>query len=329
LKSLVLTRDGLQLADTPIPTLMPGYVRIEMRSVGVCTTDINIWRGEISVDLPLVLGHEISGVVHESSVPEICAGSMVTSEVDITCGRCWYCTHNQKQHCSEKSTIGIDTDGGLSEYLCVPAENIHILPDGVDILSGTFVEPLATAIEAYNRSPVTDNEPVLVMGDGKLGILVAQVYDAFGADVYLLGTNQWKLGAARQLGLRNAINVANPDWKRKILDITHGVGPRVIVESTNNIDGLRSAFDVVRSRGIITTLSMHGFSMDFKPTDIVDREITLIGVSRGEFPQAIDMLAKGRIMVKKLVTKEFSLDDGAEAFAFATKPDANKIIINI
>ncbi|MHA2119493.1 MAG: alcohol dehydrogenase catalytic domain-containing protein, partial [Candidatus Thorarchaeota archaeon] len=98
MQSLVLTRDGLQLADTPRPPLMPGTVRIEVRSVGVCATDIAIWKGDYEVNLPLVLGHEIAGVIHESSVPDLRPGTAVTTEVDVPCGKCWYCRHSQPAH---------------------------------------------------------------------------------------------------------------------------------------------------------------------------------------------------------------------------------------
>ena len=107
MQSLVLTQSGLQLADTPMPPAMPGDARIEVRSVGICGTDLAIWKGDIEVNLPLILGHEIAGVIHESSVPELSPGTLVTCETDLFCGRCWYCQNNLHHLCIAKETLGI------------------------------------------------------------------------------------------------------------------------------------------------------------------------------------------------------------------------------
>ena len=328
MQSLVLTADGLQIADTPIPPLMPGDVRIEVRSVGVCGTDLSIWKGDFDAPLPIVLGHEIVGAVHESSVPELTPGTIVTTEIDISCGRCWYCRTGNRHQCADKEVLGITRDGGLSEYICVPADLVHPLPAGVDVISGTFTEPLASAIKTESNSPAENGEAVLIIGSGKIALLLAQVYDASGADVYIIGRNRWQLGLARQLGLLSAMDI-NDNWKKKILDATHGVGPRIVVEATGNTDGIRMAFDVVRNGGIVNLKSMHGLEFSFNPTLIVNKELTVHGVSRGPFPEALEMLQKGRIEVKRLVSKAFRLEDGAKAFEFANQPSVTKVVINL
>ena len=328
MQSLVLTADGLQIADTPIPPLMPGDVRIEVRSVGICGTDLAIWKGDYEAPLPIVLGHEIAGAVHESSVPELAPGTIVTTEIDVSCGRCWYCRSGTRHHCTEKEILGITRDGGLSEYLSVPADLVHPLPAGVDVLSGTFVEPLASAIKTVSDSPADEGEPVLLIGSGKLALLLAQVYDASGADVFIVGRNRWQLGLARQLGLLNTMDI-NTDWKKKILDATHNVGPRVVVEATGNTDGIAMAFDVVRSGGIVNLKSMHGLSYHFDPTTIVNKELTIFGSSRGPYTEAIEILKKGRIEVKRLISKEFRLEEGAKAFEYADQASVTKVVINI
>ncbi len=329
MQSLVLTADGLQIADTPIPPLMPGDVRIEVRSVGICGTDIAIWKGDFEVPLPIVLGHEITGSVHESSVPELGLGTLVTTEIDMSCGRCWYCRNGKRQHCADKEILGITRDGGLSEYISVPADLVHPLPAGVDVLSGTFVEPLASAIKTVTDSPAEVGEPVLIVGSGKIALLLAQVYDASGADVYIVGRNRWQLGLARQLGLLNTIDITGGDWKKKILAATHDVGPRVVVEATGNTDGIRMAFDIVRNGGIVNLKSMHGHDFSFDPTNIVNKELTVLGASRGPYSKALEMLQKGRIEVKRLVSKSFRLEDGTKAFEYADQPAVTKVVINI
>ena len=329
MQSLILTADGHQLADTPMPPLMPGDVRIEVRSVGICGTDLAIWNGDFEVDLPLVLGHEFAGVIHESSDPDIAPGTLVTSDIDITCGRCWYCRSGARQNCANKEILGITRDGGLSEYVCVPADIIHPLPYGVSTADATFVEPLASAIKTYQQAPAEDDETILILGSGKLALLLAQVYDANGANVHIVGRNRWQLGLAKQLGFQHTYDTIENDWKSDILKITHGVGPRIVVEATGNTDGISMALDIVRNGGIIALKSIHGHQYSISPSNIVSRELTLYGASRGPFDQAINMLSKGRIEVKKLITKEFTLEDGAKAFEFASQPTVTKVIVNI
>lgn len=328
MQSLVLTADGLQLADTPMPPLMPGDVRIEVRSVGICGTDLAIWKGDYEAPLPLILGHEIAGAVHESSVPELVPGTTVTTEIDLSCGRCWYCRTGARNHCADKDVLGITRDGGLSEYLSVPADLVHPLPSGVDVVSGTFVEPLASAIKTASDSRAEEGEPVLIIGSGKIALLLAQVYDADGADVFIVGRNRWQLGLARQLGLLSTMDI-NDDWKKKIMAATHGVGPRIVVEATGNTAGIAMAFDVVRNGGIVNLKSMHGLDYQLNPTAIVNKELTIHGASRGPYDKAIEMLQKGRIEVKRLVSESFRLEDGAKAFEHADQPSVTKVVINI
>ena len=329
MQSLVLTADGLQIADTPIPPLMPGDVRIEVRSVGICGTDLAIWKGDFEVPLPIVLGHEIVGAVHESSVPELTPGTTVTTEIDISCGRCWYCRTDTRHYCADKEVLGLTRDGGLSEFISVPADLVHPLPTGVDVVSATFTEPLASAIKTVSDSPAEEGEPVLIIGSGKIALLLAQVYDARGAEIYMVGRNRWQLGLARQLGLSNTMDVNSDDWKKKILAATHGVGPRVVVEATGNTDGIAMALDVVRNGGIVNLKSMHGLDYVFDPTKVVNKELTIFGASRGPYKEALEMLQKGRIEVKRLVSKEFRLEDGAKAFEHAAQPSVTKVVINI
>ena len=325
MQSLVLTADGLQLADTPMPPVMPGDVRIEVRSVGICGTDIAIWKGDYEVELPLVLGHEFAGVIHESSVPDILPGTLVTSDIDISCGRCWYCRNGARHNCPNKQVLGFTRDGGLSEYVSVPADLIHPLPLGIDTTEATFIEPLASAIKTYQQAPPKDDESVLILGSGKLGLLLAQVYDAHGADVHIVGRN----GLARQLGFQHTYDTGSTDWKSAVRKVTHNVGPRLVIEATGNTDGIAMALDIARNGGIVALKSMHGCQFTFDPSIIVNKELTIYGASRGPFDQAIDMLAKGRIEVKKLITKMFKLEEGTKAFEFAAQPTVTKVIINI
>ncbi len=329
MESLILTRDGLQIADTPMPPLMPGDVRIEVRSVGIGETDISIWIGEQEADLPIILGYEFVGVIHESSVSDLQPGILVTSEIDVGCNRCVYCRSGQHQFCESKKTLGKTRDGALAEYISVPADLVHPLPSGINRITGTFVEPLASAIRTREDVPPENGESVAVIGCGERGLLVAQVYEAFGADVYLTGNNRWKLGIARQLGMTNTINWSEQTWKKKILDNTEGIGPRIVIETTGSMEGINHALDLVRGGGTLALTRIPDQNGMIPLSKIIDKGIRLIGNNRGRFQEAIDMLDKRRIEVARLVNKEYNLEEGSKAFEQAAKPSVAKVIINV
>ncbi len=329
MESLVLTRDGLQIADTPKPPLMPGYVQIEVRSVGISERDISIWNGDYEVELPVILGYEFTGVIHESSVQDIQPGTMVTSEIDVGCQRCWYCRSGQQYFCNSKKTLGKSRDGALAEYIAVPADIIHTLPVEVNSIIGTFLHPLASALKIVTDVPPKANEPVLIMGSGEMGVLTAQVYDAFGADVYLAGDNRWKLGVARQLGMTNTLNWSNKDWKQTLLERTEGIGPRIVIDTKSEMESITSAVDLIQSNGILVLSNIPSKDGLVSSSKIVDKGIKVIGNNQGRYRDATDMLAKRRIEVERLVNKEFKLEEGDKAFEHASDPSVTKVIINI
>ncbi|UCE11160.1 MAG: alcohol dehydrogenase catalytic domain-containing protein [Candidatus Thorarchaeota archaeon] len=329
MQSLVLTHDGLQIADTPLPPLMPGHVRIEVRSVGICSLDLAIWKGNVEAEMPIILGHEISGVVHESSLPEFRPATHVAIEADQHCGTCWFCRRGRKNVCLQKKTLGIDLDGGMTEYLTVPVDSVFPLPEGIDDNAGTFIEPLAAAIQTYETTPSQPDEAVVVIGSGKLGLLIAQVYDAYGADVHVVGKNKWQLGLARQLGLRNTHNIKESNWRQSVLNATAGVGSRIVVEATGSPTGFDMATEIVRSEGVVAIKSTHGSKHGVDLNEIVQRGLRIQGTTGGSFSKAIDLLSKGRIEVKRLISGQFGLEQGAEAFRFADRPENTKVIVNV
>lgn len=145
----------------------------------------------------------------------------------------------------------------------------------------------------------------------------------------LLDRNRYQLGLGRQLGLTNTINTGEMDWKKAVLEATSGVGPALVVEVTGTPDGFLMALEIVRNRGTIALKSMHGNGVQVNTTEIVNREIRIVGTSRGPYDEALDMLSKGRIEVKRLVSEQFTLEEGAKAFEHASQPNVTKVLVNI
>jgi threonine dehydrogenase-like Zn-dependent dehydrogenase len=162
-----------------------------------------------------------------------------------------------------------------------------------------------------------------------MALLTAQVYDAHGANVQITAASQRELGLARQLGFTKTINTATKDWERETLRLTHDAGPRVIIEATGTAKGLETSLRVVRSQGVVALVSILGHMLPVDSSKIVDREIQVLGVSRGPFDKAIDMLVKGRIEVGRLISRHFNLEEGARAFEYASQPDVQKVIVTL
>jgi threonine dehydrogenase-like Zn-dependent dehydrogenase len=176
---------------------------------------------------------------------------------------------------------------------------------------------------------IKENEPVLVVGCGEGGLLAAQAFEAHGADVYLAGNNRWNLGVARQLGMTNTLNWGESGWTKKLMDNTAGVGPGIVIETKGEKEGIRKSLEVLRNGGdlVLTQLPVNEDSIAL--AEIIKKGIRIIGNNRTNFPDAIDMLAKKRIEVKRLVNKEFKLEEGNKAFELAAEESTTKVLINI
>ncbi len=329
MQSLVLTPDGLRLADTPMPPLLPGEVRIEVRSVGISATDIAVWDGRLKVEQPVVPGHQVAGVVHESTDPSLTPGTPVATQGDIGCGTCWYCTDGKMHLCRKRRTLGVDRDGGLAEYVSVPAEAVHVLPEGVDSKAATFMTPLACAIAIAENVPAQEDEPVLIVGCKEEGLLTAQVYDAFGAQVYIVDSNKYRLGTAKKIGLTNVIPMERVGWMRRIFDIADGVGCRVVVNTLGSHLGMNASLEAVRNGGTIVLNGFHTYALPMDSAEVIGREIVLWGVRGGPYDEALGMLSKGRIEVRQIVSASFGLDEGVKAFEKASDPTVTKVVIDI
>ncbi len=195
------------------PSPAAGQVLIAVKAAGICGTDIHIYYDEYKTSPPVVMGHEVAGVVVElgEGVESVKVGDRVTSETYFsTCGLCHYCRNGKPNLCAHRRSIGSHVDGAFAEYLVVPAKNVHRLPDNVDFLAGALTEPLACVVHGVlDIHRATPGELAVVAGPGAIGLLTLQTLKAAGAKVMVLGTDvdERRLQLARQLGAEYAINV--------------------------------------------------------------------------------------------------------------------------
>lgn len=306
--------DALTLArDHPEPMPGPGEAVVAVLRAGICRTDVEITRGYLGFrGTP---GHEWVGRVVAAPDSPALVGMRVVGEINYACGRCATCAAGMDRHCPTRRVCGIvGADGAFAERLCLPTAQLHRVPDDVPDRAAVFVEPLAAAFAILEQVPDVGGRRAIVLGDGKLGILAAQVLRVAGADVLLSGRHPRKLDVARQVGVAVGIPMAGAD---------------LVVDATGSPDGLAAAVALVRPRGTVvmkTTVAAE-HRLDLAPA--VVNEVTLVGSRCGRFAPAIAALAAGRIAVEALIDAEYPLADGLAAVERAGTRGVLKVLLAV
>jgi alcohol dehydrogenase len=281
---------------------------------GICNTDLELLRGYYSFQgTP---GHEFVADVVECD-SEALAGRRVVGEINAACGQCEWCQRGLGRHCPQRTVLGIaGLPGAFSEYFTLPEANLHLVPDGVADEEAVFTEPVAAACEILEQASLPAGARVAVLGDGKLGLLIAQVLQLNGLEVKLYGRHPAKLAIAAGLGIETEVVSSLPqaryDW---------------VVEATGSRGGLEQAVRMARPRSTVFMKStVHGaVKLDTAP--IVVNEITLIGSRCGPFPPALKLIASGRLRLREMITGEYPLAEAERAFRAAARRGALKILL--
>jgi threonine dehydrogenase-like Zn-dependent dehydrogenase len=262
-----------------------------------------------------VPGHEFVGEVQSGPSPLL--GKRVVGEINFACGRCTLCAQQLGRHCPERRVMGIlRADGSFAEYLAVPVANLHPVPDSITDEAAVFTEPLAAAFEILEQVHLQPTDEVLVLGDGKLGLLCAQVLQQTGARVQVLGKHPAKLRFLQKLGLRTTLLT---DWQPAPAD--------VVVEATGSTTGLALALTAVRPRGTLVLKSTVATEHTLSLAPLVVNEVTVVGSRCGPFAPALRALAHQHVTVTPLITRIYPLTAGADAVAHAAQPGALKILL--
>ncbi len=314
MRALYWDGQGLRLNRSyPTPKAGDHAALVRVRLAGVCSTDLQIFQGYMGFQG--VPGHEFVGEV--SKGPADLIGKRVVGEINFACSLCEYCVRGLSRHCPNRRVMGIlKADGSFAEYLAIPAANLHIVPDNVADEEAVFTEPLAAAFEILEQVHLQPTDEVVVLGDGKLGILCAQVLHLTGAHVTLVGKHQDKLGILQKLGVHA---VALTNWKPYRADI--------VVEATGSISSLSLAIDTVRPRGTLVLKSTVAENHTLSLAPLVINEVTVVGSRCGNFPPALRALSQKSVAVAPLIDKVYPLTEGLEAVAHAARSGALKILL--
>jgi len=312
--------------DYPIPEPLPDEALVRVRLAGICNTDLEIVRGYAG--FAGVPGHEFVGEVMSCPARPDLVGRRVVGEINCVCFDCAACRANRPTHCERRRVLGIvDHDGAFADYLTLPAVNLHPVPDELPDEIAPFVEPVAAAFEMLEQVHVRPTDRVAVLGDGKLGLLCAQVLALAGGPVTVVGKHREKLALAAQWGLDTYC--LSPDRDEAPLANVPGSPWDIVVEATGSAGGLEMAGALVRPRGTIILKSTVAAHTTIALAPFTVNEYTVVGSRCGPFPPAIRALTRGTVHVRELISARYPLEQGAAAFARAAAPGVLKVQLAI
>jgi alcohol dehydrogenase len=331
-KAFQVASGKLKSISIPAPKLRPGWALVRVRLAGICNTDIEILRGYHGFHgIP---GHEFVGEVAE--VRGISArqraqwvGRRVTGEINVSCFAyghkpvCCFCRRGLKTHCARRTVLGIiNHNGAFAEYLALPLENLHRIPDSIRDELAVFVEPLAAACEILDQVKVRHFREAAVLGDGKLAQLIARVLRTALPRVVMYGKHETKLALARRARIETTrVHGDTRDLPR----VTRTFA--LLVEATGSPSGLALAQQMTEPRGTLVLKSTFHGAQPVETWPIVVKELTVVGSRCGPFAKAITLLRSGKVDPSDLITRTFPLEQAPAAIRFAQGRNVMKVVL--
>lgn len=322
----------MELREIAEPEPGPGQVKIRVHSAGLCGTDLHIYKDEFRSWPPVVLGHEVAGevvavgkgVVAPAYAETAVVGARVTTETYFsTCGNCRYCRNGQTNLCLQRRSIGSAVNGGFTQYVVVPAKNLHRLPPTVSFEAGALTEPLACVVNGVllGAATVVAGDVAVVAGPGAIGLLTLQVLRAAGATVVVLGTDgdEQRLALARDLGAAAVVNVQAQDpWPLVQGMSSEGMGADVVYECAGAGAAAQQLLQLVRRRGRYVQIGLFGRPVAWDLDQLCFKELVATGSNAStpaSWQRAVQLLASGVVQTEPLITHRFPLTAWEAAFA--------------
>ena len=311
-------RSSLEYCEKyPTPAPADGEAVVRVIQAGICATDLQLVQGYMGFQG--VLGHEFVGIVDDAPHHPDLVGKRVVGEINAACRICPVCQAGRLTHCPYRTTLGIDRrNGAFADFLALPVENLYPLPDEITNDQAVFTEPLAAACQILEQVPINIADQVLIIGDGKLGLLCAQVLHRTGCRLTVLGRHPEKLQILADRGIHTSQDPAS---------LSPGLG--IVVEATGTADGFTLARECVRPKGTIVLKSTYHGQTAVDMTSLVIHEITVVGSRCGPFPTAIALLREHAVDVESLIHKRFPIEQATDAFACAATKGVLKVILEM
>lgn len=342
MKALLLSEyKQLNVVDLPDPSPGPNEVLVEVAACGVCGSDVHGYDGSSGRRIPpIVMGHEAAGVVAAlgSDVSRFVKGDRVTFDSTVYCGQCEFCRAGQVNLCDDRQVVGVSCGeyrraGAFAEYVTVPEHIVYKLPESLSFAEAAMLEAVSVALHAVALSSVEQGRSALVVGAGMIGLLILQAARAAGSrPVILADLDPTRLQLGTDLGADKVVNTSETDLVPAVAELTGGRGVDVAFEAVGQSETVAAAIDSVRKGGSVVLVGNIAREVSMPLQNVVTRQIRLQGscASAGEYPEAMALIASGKIQVKPLISSVAPLDEGPRWFErlHAREPNLMKVVLD-
>jgi 2-desacetyl-2-hydroxyethyl bacteriochlorophyllide A dehydrogenase len=316
----------LEVIDVKLPELKHNEVLVKVDCVGICGTDVSVYRGDYAAKENVVLGHEYNGNVADigSAVSKVKINDYVVSQASWGCGKCYWCNNGMPSYCEAPNMLGRTINGSLAEYIIVPENVLEKIDRGVTSIEAQSVVGVATALRAVNRSGLKIGDSVLIIGPGYSGLIMMQLSKLAGAkEVVMVGTRDSRLKIAQDMGVDLTVNNKQDlEWEKNLLGRTNNIGFDICIEATGTVPSILSCMRMVKKGGTVVQFGTSFNKIDGLPQkDFYTREISMIGSKGGYgfYPRAVQLLEQKKLIIDSLITHRFPLSEVSKAFEVMDK----------
>jgi L-iditol 2-dehydrogenase len=341
MKSLLLSEyNHLEVVDRPVPSVGPDDVLVRVEACGICGSDVHGYDGSSGRRIPpIVMGHEAAGSVAAigERVKGLAEGDRVTFDSTVYCGHCEYCARGEVNLCDNREVIGVSCGdyrrhGAFAEYVVVPRQIVYRLPATISFAEAAMLEAVSVALHAVRVSQFSGGETALVIGAGMIGLLTWQAAKVAGCSrVLIADVDATRLNMAKQIGAEDVLHASGADLVAEVLRLTNGKGVDVALEAVGRNETIDVAINCTRKGGTVTLIGNVTADVTIPLQKVVSRQLRLQGscASAGEYPEAIELVASGKVQVKPLITAVVALEEGPRWFErlHAREPNLMKVVL--
>ena len=342
MKALLLDKyKHLEVVDVPVPSAGPGEMLVRVAACGICGSDVHGYDGSSGRRIPpVVMGHEAAGVVASlgEGVSRFAVGDRVTFDSTVFCGACAFCLQGEVNLCEQRQVMGVSCGeyrraGAFAEYIAVPERIAYLLPDALEFAEAAMLEAVSVALHAVRVAEIRGGETALVIGAGMIGLLVLQAARAAGcSQVLIADIDATRLELARQVGADRVIDASGAALVTEVLRLTGGRGVDLVLEAVGRDETVSASIDCVRKGGTVVLVGNITPTVTLPLQKVVSRQIRLQGscASAGEYPEAMRLIAEGKIKVEPLITAIAPLNEGPRWFErlHGREPNLMKVVLD-
>ena len=339
MKALVHTKPyHLKYTDFQDPVIQEYEVLIRVKACGICGSDVHGYTGKTGRRIPpLIMGHEAAGIVEfvGANVKIFSKGDRVSLDSTVYCNQCEPCRHGYYNRCQHRQVLGVSIPsfkrhGAFAEFVAVPWWIVSKIPDYLSFKQAALLEPLSIGVHAVNRTPLSTNQTVVVIGAGTIGLCIIQGAKLKGTGKIIVSDiNDFRLNIARKLGADVVVNASEADLREKVFEFTNDHGADVTIEAVGLAKTFQQAIDITKTGGHLTVVGLSEKMVTINMQELVSRELNFSGsyANAGEYRDCVDLVASGRINVDPIISEVLPLSEGQRAFDRLHKAEENLLKI--